>query len=220
MTLKLIINTAVDPFGFSLEQNGVCLVSFKQCSNRSFSESLVGLIDEHCRLNNVTLKDIKCVGVVNGPGSYTGIRIGVSYAKTLGLSLGCSVIGITSVEALANQLVCYPNIFGVVLSAKPNYVYFQLFNSINGIMPISDLLLLTYNDCQEMLSSFHSDITVFVSSKKPIFSDFSNSFVTFCDIDIDCSKLFSFVDKKSDEGDMVSYKHVLLNYVCQPKIGG
>ena len=128
MTLKLIINTAVDPFGFSLEQNGVCLVSFKQCSNRSFSESLVGLIDEHCRLNNVTLKDIKCVGVVNGPGSYTGIRIGVSYAKTLGLSLGCSVIGITSVEALANQLVCYPNIFGVVLSAKPNYVYFQLFN--------------------------------------------------------------------------------------------
>ena len=219
MSLKLVINTAVDPFGFSLEKNGICLVSIKQSSNRSFSESLVSQVDQYCRLNNVTLKDINCIGVVNGPGSYTGIRIGVSYAKTLGLSLGCSVIGISSMDALAKQLVCYPNVFGLVLSAKPNYVYFQLFNSVNDVMPISDLLLLTYDDCREMLSSFHSDITIFVSSKKPIFNDFLNSSVTFCDIDIDCSKLFSLLDKKSEEGSIGSYKHVFPNYMSQPKIG-
>ena len=59
MSLKLVINTAVDPFGFSLERNGFCLVSIKQSSNRAFSESLVSLVDQHCRLNNVTLNSMR-----------------------------------------------------------------------------------------------------------------------------------------------------------------
>jgi tRNA threonylcarbamoyladenosine biosynthesis protein TsaB len=105
MSLTLIINTAVEPFGFSLILNDRVLVSIKQSFSRSFSESLLGLIDRHCQESGLSISKISAIGVVNGPGSYTGIRIGVSYAKSLAMTLGCPIVAISSLEALAYQCV-------------------------------------------------------------------------------------------------------------------
>ncbi|MBH37439.1 tRNA (adenosine(37)-N6)-threonylcarbamoyltransferase complex dimerization subunit type 1 TsaB [bacterium] len=219
MSLNLIINTAIDPFGFSLEKDGRNLVSIKQCADRCFSETLVSKIDYYCRLYHHGLADINGIGVINGPGSYTGIRIGVSYAKTLAFSLDCSVVGMSSLEALANQCGSHHCVFAIILSAKPNYVYFQLFNTVDEVRSISDLLLLTYEDCKTLLASFYSCLAVYVSSKSDIFNHFSSCYISLYPIDIDCSKLFPLLHQKLFETKKLSFRDVTLNYICKPMIG-
>tara|TARA_B100000427_G_scaffold329651_1_gene346843 strand:- start:3237 stop:3899 length:663 start_codon:yes stop_codon:yes gene_type:complete len=219
MTLNLIINTAVEPFGFSLEKDGRCLVSIKQAGDRHFSESMISMIDQYCRLYAKGLCDIDSIGVVNGPGSYTGIRIGVSYAKTLAYSLNCSVVGLSSLESLAVQSITQTSVFAVILSAKPQHVYFQLFNCINTINPVSDLVLLHIDDCFNLLESFKSRLDCFVCSKLSLFDMCSFDYLQFHPVDIDCSRLFVLLNKTLQDVTDPSVKNLSLNYICQPKIG-
>ncbi|RAP26954.1 tRNA (adenosine(37)-N6)-threonylcarbamoyltransferase complex dimerization subunit type 1 TsaB [Candidatus Marinamargulisbacteria bacterium SCGC AG-333-B06] len=221
MALYLIINTAVEPFGFSLERDGNCLVAIKRYSDRSFSESLLGLIDSHCRLFDSRLEDIRGIGVINGPGSYTGLRIGVSYAKTLSYTLHCPVVGISSLEALAYQVIVQEDVFAIILSAKPGYVYFQLFHRLNdgGVSSVSDLLLIQVEDCFNLLQGFRCKLSVYICSKLNLFEALLHSYLTIYFIDIACERLFVLLHSKLLNSSEGSFKHVKLNYICQPKIG-
>lgn len=67
-------------------------------SNRSHSEVVVPLLDEILKEAKLELKDIKEIIVVNGPGSFTGVRIGVTIAKTIAYSLSTPIKTITSLE--------------------------------------------------------------------------------------------------------------------------
>jgi len=60
---------------------------------------LAGLVAEACAEAGVTLAQIDRFGVVTGPGSFTGVRVGVAFARGLALATGASCIGVTSLEA-------------------------------------------------------------------------------------------------------------------------
>ena len=109
----LAVNTALEPFGYALIRDGSILVEIKEKSSRTFSETLLDKISEQC-----SLQDIQAIGVISGPGSYTGSRIGVSYAKTLGLSLNCPVYAIQTLHALALHVKMSKQLFGVIAPSK------------------------------------------------------------------------------------------------------
>lgn len=67
-------------------------------SNRSHSEVVVPLLDEILKEEGLELKNIEEIIVVNGPGSFTGVRIGVTIAKTIAYSLSTPIKTITSLE--------------------------------------------------------------------------------------------------------------------------
>jgi len=81
-------------------------------SGLSHSEKVIPLIDEVLRRNRIFLKDINGIAVSIGPGSFTGIRVGVSTARGLAQSLNIPVIGVPSLDGLAfgiglrGELVC------------------------------------------------------------------------------------------------------------------
>lgn len=62
-------------------------------SERQLAHHLHKFITEKLTENNMTLKDIEAVGVFEGPGSFTGLRIGISVANSLAASLGVNVVG-------------------------------------------------------------------------------------------------------------------------------
>jgi tRNA threonylcarbamoyl adenosine modification protein YeaZ len=219
MSLTLIINTAVEPFGFSLFLNDRVLVSIKQSFSRSFSESLLGLIDCHCQENGLSISKISAIGVVNGPGSYTGIRIGVSYAKSLAMTLGCPVVAISSLEALAYQCVVRERLGAIVMPARPSYVYFQLFNYTNEMHPVSELMMISYEQCTAIFDEFESPLDVYLATKVDGFELYENPWIYFFSIDIDCSKLGALINQKIEVSSETSYRNIALNYVCEPKIG-
>ena len=65
------------------------------------SSKLLPIIDSGLKELNLTLNDIDKVFVVNGPGSFTGIRVGVTVAKTIGWALKKDIIPVSSLELIA-----------------------------------------------------------------------------------------------------------------------
>jgi len=72
-------------------------------------------------------KDIKCVAVATGPGSFTGLRVGLSLAKGFCHALHIPVIGISSLRALAFQLPFTPHPIAPLLSSRKGEVFTALF---------------------------------------------------------------------------------------------
>ncbi|HEV2514302.1 MAG TPA: tRNA (adenosine(37)-N6)-threonylcarbamoyltransferase complex dimerization subunit type 1 TsaB [Devosia sp.] len=90
------------------------------------AERIFPAIDELLARNGVAYKDVTRIAVTTGPGSFTGLRIGLSAARGLGLALGVPVIGVPSLLGLS--LVTQCDATAVLLDARREEAYFQLFS--------------------------------------------------------------------------------------------
>jgi tRNA threonylcarbamoyladenosine biosynthesis protein TsaB len=70
---------------------------------RTYSATLVAGVDEVLKTHGVRLVDVGCLVVVNGPGSFTGVRVGVSAAKGLAEGAGLRVVAVSRLEVLARK---------------------------------------------------------------------------------------------------------------------
>lgn len=98
----LNIETATTNCSVSLAQNGL-VVSFKEYANEQYShsEQLHLFIAEVLTQANKSLSDLSAIAVSKGPGSYTGLRIGVSAAKGLCYALNIPLISVSTLKCLA-----------------------------------------------------------------------------------------------------------------------
>lgn len=104
MALILNLETATSVCSVSLSEDGKTLALKENLQSRSHAETLTGLIEEVMRTSGFALQEIMAVAVSMGPGSYTGLRIGVSTAKGLCLALGAPLIGINTLQIMALQV--------------------------------------------------------------------------------------------------------------------
>lgn len=102
--------------------------------SRTHSEALVPMIEMVLKQAARKLDTIRAVAVVIGPGSFTGLRIGLSTAKGLALSRGLPLITLTSLEVLAQGVVGTPWPVCAMLSAQRGQVYGGIFQSEDGCM--------------------------------------------------------------------------------------
>ncbi|SHF53130.1 tRNA threonylcarbamoyladenosine biosynthesis protein TsaB [Arenibacter palladensis] len=104
MTMILNLETATTNCSVSIARNGE-IISLREDNspNYSHSEQLHIFIEEALKGASLTFKDISAVAVSKGPGSYTGLRIGVSAAKGLCFSLDLPLISVSTLESLAMQ---------------------------------------------------------------------------------------------------------------------
>lgn len=121
--------------------SNICSVALLENSNlikektvddlKTHSEVLLPLTSELFTETNLTLKNIDLIVCDKGPGSFTGIRIGVATAIAFSDSLGINSIGINSLEALAYNIK-KDGIICSLIDAKNNNVYFGLYKLENG----------------------------------------------------------------------------------------
>ena len=88
---------------------------------------LVPFIDELLKENNITTKDINKVFVVNGPGSFTGTRIGVTVGKVLAYSNDIPVIPVSSLKQYIFSLENY-NYYVSIIKDKNNRMYYGIYD--------------------------------------------------------------------------------------------
>ena len=83
--------------------------------------------------NNILFKDIDCIGVNIGPGSFTGIRAGVTVARVLAQQTNIKLVGVSSLEILAKLNNTQKNTI-VTTDARKNKVYFAKYNNNGAII--------------------------------------------------------------------------------------
>ena len=139
MALILNLETATSVCSVSLSEEGKTLALKENLQSRSHAESLTLLIEEVMRISGITLQEIKAVAVSMGPGSYTGLRIGVSTAKGLCLALDAALIGINTLQIMARQVSeAYnkssnlPLLFCPMIDARRMEIYTACYDLLNN----------------------------------------------------------------------------------------
>lgn len=113
MSYILCIETSTDICSVGLVRNGE-LVSLRESSQGRDHASRLGVfVDEILDGNDLNADRISAVAVSKGPGSYTGLRIGVSFAKGFCYGLGIPLLGIGSLDSLAS-VACEDNKAGIL----------------------------------------------------------------------------------------------------------
>lgn len=108
-------------------------------NSRTHSERILRWVDQVLREGLLKGKDLEGIAVGLGPGSFTGLRIGLSSAKGLAFALGIPLVGIPTLEALAHNLPYFPGSVCAMLDARRAMVYGGLFRGGgDGLGPKSE----------------------------------------------------------------------------------
>lgn len=149
----LSIDTASNLCTVAILENKNCLKEIIIDDARNHSEKIMPVIEQVLNETNLTLNNIDLIVCDKGPGSFTGIRIGVGTVLAFQDSLNVPCIGISALESLAynipqNGLIC------TLIDAKNNNVYYGLFeHSENQYTQIGDLNFKSINDVIAILKS-------------------------------------------------------------------
>ncbi len=104
------------------------IIGFKELESiNDHASHLIPFIDELLKDNNITTKDINKVFVVNGPGSFTGTRIGVTVGKVLAYSNDIPVIPVSSLKQYIFSLENY-NYYVSIIKDKNNRMYYGIYD--------------------------------------------------------------------------------------------
>ena len=133
--------------------SGKNLAAVTDMIGKGHAERLMAVIDEALLEAGRSLDDIERIAVVIGPGSFTGIRVGVAAARGLALALGIEAVGVTTLEVLASgYLDEHPGTPVVAaIDAKRNEIYAQAF-SVEG-QPVGQPAALSPDDVLELSRS-------------------------------------------------------------------
>ena len=98
--LILGINTVADACEAALVRDGVLAAELSEPMNQGHDARLAPVVERLMREAGVAFADLDRVAIVVGPGSFTGVRVGVAFARGLSLSLDIPAVGVTSLEAI------------------------------------------------------------------------------------------------------------------------
>lgn len=127
----LFISTFDKLITIGLLKNGEVLEVLEKLSSKNHSIYTMPLIDEILRNNDLEPSYLNEIIVVNGPGSFTGVRLGVTIAKTLAYTLNIPIKTITSLEAFAISNETKKNKLVIISDLKGKYIgYFNKDNDL------------------------------------------------------------------------------------------
>ena len=130
MALILNIETATKNCSVALAKDGET-ISIREIATQNFShaEKLHVFIEELFAETNLKLQDLSAIAVSQGPGSYTGLRIGVSAAKGLCYALSVPLIAVDTLELLARKITIDNGIIVPMIDARRMEVFCAFFDS-------------------------------------------------------------------------------------------
>ncbi len=128
----LYLDTSTSFLYSALYKDGDVIASIKEQLNRDLSKDSLYLINEMFEKNNVKPDDIEKIIVVNGPGSFTGIRIGLSIAKVFAWAKKVPIIPISSLEAMALSADGDYDYVVPAIDARRNYLYASIYDIKNN----------------------------------------------------------------------------------------
>ena len=105
------------------------LAEYTLNNGNTHSETILPMVESALKMLGLSARDIELFAVSNGPGSFTGVRIGTATLKALAFGTEKPCVGVSTLEALAYNLVGYKGLICPVMNARRSQVYTALFES-------------------------------------------------------------------------------------------
>ena len=169
------IDSSAKSASVAVTENGKILSSFYINTGLTHSQTLMPMLESALKCASLTLDDIDLIAVNKGPGSFTGIRIGVAAAKGLADTNSIKTIGTSTLESMAYNLISTNCIVASVMDARCSQVYTALFRaSDNKIERLTEDDALSISDLKEILLRFDEQIVLVGDGADLCYKSFSD----------------------------------------------
>lgn len=121
------LDTANAPLSVALVRDGELLVELNSAMGLNHSAGAMPAVEQLFKRAGIKPADIDAIAVSEGPGSYTGVRIGVTIAKTLAWTLDKPLVGVSSLRVLASNIFTYGVTISPLIDARRGNVYAGLY---------------------------------------------------------------------------------------------
>jgi tRNA threonylcarbamoyladenosine biosynthesis protein TsaB len=148
----LAIDTSGPAASAAVAENGRVVSAVFIEDNKTHSEKLAGLVDFALSQAGITPAELQGIAVASGPGSFTGLRIGMSFAKAMAQALGLPLLGVNTLDALCFA-AAGPMLRAAVMDARRQEVYCAAYRGDaliieHGARKLTDFLdLVRTEDC-------------------------------------------------------------------------
>lgn len=191
--ITLFIDTCHHNLIVSVYKNDEELVFLCEENDNHLSERLLPLIDKAFQQINLDINNTDRIIVANGPGSFTGVRIGVTVAKTLAYSIGCKIYTVSELKIMATHS-CNTKYIVPLIDARRDAVYGAMYS--NELNPIIEDKYVSFTELLNAIKEITTmDQVTFVSYER-----FDDIDVVIPNIDV-----FSIVSKHYDDNDIVCH---------------
>lgn len=128
----LALETSAKAVSAAVCENGKILCSGYQDTGLTHSRTLMPIVEHILKNTDLTMADMDAIAVAVGPGSFTGIRIGVSAAKGLAFAVDKPAIGVSTLAAMARNVAFADGLVICAMDARRNQIYNALFEAKDG----------------------------------------------------------------------------------------
>ncbi|QDT37831.1 tRNA (adenosine(37)-N6)-threonylcarbamoyltransferase complex dimerization subunit type 1 TsaB [Stratiformator vulcanicus] len=132
--IVLGIETSVRPGSLALMSDGQLLEErLIEREGRRQAQAIVSEAKALTLAHGYSLNEVGLIGVSHGPGSFTGLRVGITFAKTLAYAIGCRLVAVATPEVIAHQSRCDETQCVVMIDAQRGDVFAQRFEKIDSM---------------------------------------------------------------------------------------
>lgn len=204
--ISLFLNTSIDFLSVAIVKNGVVLDSSYTKLNNDLSKITLSTIDGMLSGLGISKRNINEIVCVNGPGSFTGLRIGVTIAKVWAYSLGLDVVPVSSLFTMATGVS--GDYIVPIIDARRGFVYAGIYDRNYNV--VMDDCYISFDLLKDKVSSLEGDVC-YVSS-----SDFNDSICYVPDIE----RLFKYLDRSKACSSFSFVPNYLKRVEAEEKLNG
>lgn len=166
----LAIDSSSKPASASVVKDGKVLCEVFVNNGLTHSRTLMPVVKSVMEHSESSLNEIDLCAVVTGPGSFTGVRIGVAAAKGICFDLGVPCVGISTLEAMAYNLSCVNGYVCAIMDARCSQVYTATFKCGNGVERITEDRAISIDDLINHFAELDGDIYILGDGASLVYS--------------------------------------------------
>lgn len=138
----------------------ILVAEFTVNNKQTHSQTLLPMIDQVVRMSGIALEELDAIAIAAGPGSFTGLRIGASTAKGMGLALQKPIISVPTLEGMAFRLAGTEGLICPILDARRNQVYTGIYRAqADGIQIVAEQRAVDIHEILQELAGHHEKVT-------------------------------------------------------------
>ena len=160
----LYLDTSSSFLYTAIKKDDEIIAEIKEELDNNLSKFALSRIEGMFKIKNISYDEIDKIIVVNGPGSFTGIRIGLTIAKTLAWAKKISIVTISSLEAMALSADSSHNYIVPAIDARRNFLYASIYDNKNKSFIMNEKYI-SIDTLNVALGNLYGDV-VFITNDK------------------------------------------------------